>query len=275
MPQPLLASVGVWQGLVAQSRYEAARPEEMLLLEKQGLSSQQQRMPDALDVRSRSGSLPPSSLPRPRRSHGSRRLGEYGRLSDGESTRKTSTNSSLDGLADAGSKGRDSLPPMPRKLGEYGRLSDSESGRKMSSNSNDSCKVQESSSRSYLPPPRKLSDYGKLSANSSSDGSVDITAKARDSPSRFLSSRKMSDSSRASDSERKLRGGIGSEGGIRDSGTSEDSAGSKLRLIPTPTGRVMSNSRASSLQRDTGKSAHSSESGLRSLPTSNKYRVQF
>lgn len=274
MPQPLLASVGVWQGLVAQSRYEAARPEEMLLLEKQGLSSQQQRMPDALDVRSRSGSLPPSSLPRPRRSHGGRRLGEYGRLSDGESTRKTSTNSSLDGLADAGIKGRDSLPPMPRKLGEYGRLSDSESGRKMSSNSNDSCKVQESSSRSYLPPPRKLSDYGKLSANSSND-SVDITAKTRDSPARFLPpSRKMSDSSRASDSDRKLRGGIGSEAGMRDSGTSEDSSGSKLRLIPTPTGRVMNAKRASSLQRDTGKPTHPSDSGLRSLP-SNKYRVQF
>lgn len=271
MSQPLLASVGVWQGLVAQSRYEAARPEEMLLLEKQGLSSQQQRMPDSLDVRSRSGSLPPSSLPRPRRSHGSRRLGEYGRLSDGESTRKTSTNSSLDGLAEASSKGRDSLPPMPRKLGEYGRLSDSESGRKMSSNSNDSCKVQESSSRSYLPPPRKLSDYGKLSANSSSDGSVDIVAKTRESPARFLPSpRKLSDSSRTSEPERKSR-----EAGIRDSGTSEDSSGSKLRLIPTASGRVLSAKRASSLQRETSKPTHPSESGLRSLPTSNKYRVQF
>lgn len=246
-----------------------------MLLEKQGLSSQQQRMPDALDVRSRSGSLPPSSLPRPRRSHGSshggRRLGEYGRLSDGEGTRKTSTNSSLDGLAEASAKGRDSLPPMPRKLGEYGRLSDSESARKMSSNSNDSCKVQESTSRSYLPPPRKLSDYGKLSANSSSDGSVDIAAKTRDSPARFLPPpRKLSDSSRTSEPERKSR-----EAGIRDSGTSEDSSGSKLRLLPTATGRVLGAKRASSLQRETSKPTHPSESGLRSLPTSNKYRVQF
>jgi len=55
-----------------------ARPEEMMLLEKQGRSSQRQR----------AGSLPPSSLPRPRRA---RKLGEYGRLSDSEAARKVPT----------------------------------------------------------------------------------------------------------------------------------------------------------------------------------------
>lgn len=123
------------------NRYEQGRPEEILLLEKQGRSSQQQRMQESCmgggptNNRNRSGSLPPSSLPRPRRTHklaGSskdRRLGEYGRLSDGEG-RKTPA-LSCEGSDAIGPKGRESparshIPP-PRKLGEYGRLSDGES----------------------------------------------------------------------------------------------------------------------------------------------------
>ena len=95
--QPLLAGVvgletagGFLGGLVRSEQQD--KPEEMLLLEKQGRSSQRQRMPESSE---RGGSLPPSSLPRPRRSR-ERKLGEYGRLSDGEAAtaRKASTNSS-------------------------------------------------------------------------------------------------------------------------------------------------------------------------------------
>ncbi|KAJ9584719.1 hypothetical protein L9F63_020924 [Diploptera punctata] len=137
--KPLLAGVGTTsshlfepgflQGLVP-NRYEQGRPEEILLLEKQGRSSQQQRMQEtclagaSTGVRNRSGSLPPSSLPRPRRTHKptgkERRLGEYGRLSDGEG-RKTPANSETSEPP----KVRSNIPP-PRKLGEYGRLSDGE-----------------------------------------------------------------------------------------------------------------------------------------------------
>ncbi|KAJ4433457.1 hypothetical protein ANN_15760, partial [Periplaneta americana] len=151
IPKPLLAGVGgasphhhlfepgFLQGLVP-NRYEQGRPEEILLLEKQGRSSQQQRMQETClggapaNTRNRSGSLPPSSLPRPRRTHKpaggkERRLGEYGRLSDGEGRKTPAT--SCEGSDSAGPKGRDSPArsniPAPRKLGEYGRLSDGES----------------------------------------------------------------------------------------------------------------------------------------------------
>jgi len=150
LPKPLLAGVGgtsphhhlfepgFLQGLVP-NRYEQGRPEEILLLEKQGRSSQQQRMQESClgggptNTRNRSGSLPPSSLPRPRRTHKpaggkERRLGEYGRLSDGEGRKTPAT--SCEGSDTTGPKGRESparshIPP-PRKLGEYGRLSDGE-----------------------------------------------------------------------------------------------------------------------------------------------------
>ncbi|PSN51424.1 hypothetical protein C0J52_05439 [Blattella germanica] len=149
IPKPLLAGVGgtsphhhlfepgFLQGLVP-NRYEQGRPEEILLLEKQGRSSQQQRMQESClggpaNARNRSGSLPPSSLPRPRRAHKptggkERRLGEYGRLSDGEGRKTPAT--SCEGSEMVGPKGRESparshIPP-PRKLGEYGRLSDGE-----------------------------------------------------------------------------------------------------------------------------------------------------
>nr|CAD7259649.1 unnamed protein product [Timema shepardi] len=136
IPKPLLASVGgvvgehlFEPGWLVPARYEQGRPEEIMLLEKQGRSSQQQRMQETCisGVRNRSGSLPPtpSSLPRPRRQHkqpggsgGSgkeRKLGEYGRLSDGEG-RKTPASEVGEGV-----RVRSNIPP-PRKLGEYGRL---------------------------------------------------------------------------------------------------------------------------------------------------------
>lgn len=142
IPKPLLASVGgpsphhhlfepgFLQGLVP-NRYEQGRPEEIMLLEKQGRSSQQQRMQETCltGARNRSGSLPPTSLPRPRRAHKppgggkERKLGEYGRLSDGEGRKTPAT--SCEGPDASESKGtaRSNIP-SPRKLGEYGRLGD-------------------------------------------------------------------------------------------------------------------------------------------------------
>lgn len=123
--QPLLAGVaglenaGGFLGGLVRAAEPPARPEEMMLLEKQGRSSQRQR----------AGSLPPSSLPRPRRA---RKLGEYGRLSDSEATRKTSTDE--DGSLHYGSD---------RKYGDYGQL-------------DTSCKPQEPIQR----PPASPSSYG-------------------------------------------------------------------------------------------------------------------
>lgn len=57
------------------------RADDIMLLEKQGLCSQAQRQTQE----SRCGSLPPSSLPRPKRHRkSSSKIGEYGRLSDSD-----------------------------------------------------------------------------------------------------------------------------------------------------------------------------------------------
>ncbi|KAL1115610.1 hypothetical protein AAG570_005900 [Ranatra chinensis] len=83
IPQPLLAGV---------ASSSSNRHDDMELLERQGLCSQQQRQSE------RCNSLPPSSLPRPKRSKAAqreRKLGEYGRLSDSETTNKTSNNSRM------------------------------------------------------------------------------------------------------------------------------------------------------------------------------------
>lgn len=218
LPKPLLAGVGgtsphhhlfepgFLQGLVP-NRYEQGRPEEILLLEKQGRSSQQQRMQESClgggptNTRNRSGSLPPSSLPRPRRTHkpaGSkeRRLGEYGRLSDGEGRKTPAT--SCEGSDATGSKGRESparshIPP-PRKLGEYGRLSDSESrsiGKAGSTTrigqggTTNGTKAGDESKLRLIPVPRTrrgsslTRDNKPSSADSSSTRSVASTGKYR------------------------------------------------------------------------------------------------
>ncbi|XP_049803934.1 angiomotin-like protein 2 [Schistocerca nitens] len=130
LPKPLLAGVGrtgsphhlfepsgFLQGLVP-TRYEQGRPEEILLLEKQGRSSQQQR----------AASLPPTSLPRPPRRPPAGSGAGYGRLGDGSAS---------------GSESHGPVPPspppapaatpppsashrsgIPRKLGGYGRLAE-------------------------------------------------------------------------------------------------------------------------------------------------------
>ncbi|BES92430.1 Angiomotin C terminal [Nesidiocoris tenuis] len=128
IPQPLLAGVtgfesaSFLQGLVGSSSGaggggggSSGRPtEDIALLEKQGLCSQQNR--NSSD--SRCASLPPSSLPRPksrkaRVSGGSggsekeKKCGEYGRLSDSEVPPRRGSES----------------PARVVKLGDYGRLS--------------------------------------------------------------------------------------------------------------------------------------------------------
>lgn len=127
-------------------------------------------------LRARSGSLPPSSLPRPPRSHRSglpRKLGEYNRLESSEiQLRKKSDGG--DSLSSNSSKRQSparSLIPPPRKLGEYGRLSESDSRsslRKTStrgtttpvSSERNSASTLSENSASSLPPPSKLRLFG-------------------------------------------------------------------------------------------------------------------
>lgn len=159
--QPLLASVvglenagGFLGGLVRSD--QQARPEEMLLLEKQGRSSQRQRMPE----QERAGSLPPSSLPRPRRSR-DRKLGEYGRLSDGETTRKTSTNSSGSEEHVIG-KGTPPRPPATPKI-EYTRFGE------VRKTSNDSGKIEfPRFGEARKTPPLDTSNFGRYDSQKNS-----------------------------------------------------------------------------------------------------------
>lgn len=190
IPKPLLAGVTSSGGslfetgsfLLGPSRHESG---EMLLLEKQGRTSQQQRMqdgsggtgstPDSPTTHS-PDSLPPSSLPRPpRSSHRSglpRRLGEYNRLPDSEIPRKKSDGG--DSLSSNASSRRvspaRSLIPPPRKLGEYGRLSESGGSsssirkpsrpRTGSSVERNSASTLSTNSASSLPSPSKVRLFG-------------------------------------------------------------------------------------------------------------------
>lgn len=191
IPKPLLAGIGSKNGtlyesesfLLTPSRHESG---EMLLLEKQGRTSQQQRMQDGVDNNSAASKSPspaphcpaPSSLPRPprtsQRSGLPRRLGDYNRLPDSEMQRKKSDGG--DSLSSNTSSLRHSparsLIPPPRKLGEYGRLVDSggSSGslRKpavrvrsgSSGRERDSTSTMSDNSASSLPPPSKIGMYG-------------------------------------------------------------------------------------------------------------------
>jgi hypothetical protein len=158
----------------------------MELLEKQGLCSQQQRQAE------RCASLPPSSLPRPKRNKPAsrdRKLGEYGRLSDSETTAKMSNNSSTD-TTDTRQRESPSriIPLATRKLGEYGRLSDTEEQeRKLSvnSNSDSDSKRRDSPVRSIMPLPSRT--YSRFAENDAILTSQDCSEdKHRDSPSRSI-----------------------------------------------------------------------------------------
>lgn len=158
----------------AANRHGGGESGEILLLEKQGLSSQQQRMQDTNEqgpgeneIRHRSGSLPPSSLPRPPRHRSGlpKRLGEYNRLDNSEIQlrKKSDAGDSLSSNSSKRQSPARSLIPPPRKLGEYGRLSESDSRtslRKTSSRTTaserNSASTLSDNSASSLPPPSKL-----------------------------------------------------------------------------------------------------------------------
>ncbi|ERL88072.1 hypothetical protein D910_05461, partial [Dendroctonus ponderosae] len=182
LPKPLLASVtaanerqpfdgGNSTFFTSSSRHESG---EMLLLEKQGRTSQQQRMtePSGMNNGQESSNIcpSPSSLPRPpRSSHRSglpRRIGDYNRLENTEPARKNSNGG--DSLSSNASSRRPSparsLIQPPRKLGEYGRLSESGGSsaslrkystrvRSGSTGERDSASTLSENSASSLPTP--------------------------------------------------------------------------------------------------------------------------
>ncbi|XP_017892912.1 angiomotin-like protein 1 [Ceratina calcarata] len=169
------------------SRLSDGKPEDMMLLEKQGRSSQRQRMQEGEPRRA--GSLPPSSLPRPpknAKSTGSR----YCRLSDTETRKKSDPGPALD--PPTGIKMRDAS----NSTIEYGRFDAKAQRRKKSSGaellvasntlkkpigheyerlqgdtavhkkqpSNSETKHRETQNRSLIPPPScRVAEYGRLS----------------------------------------------------------------------------------------------------------------
>ncbi|XP_008474035.1 uncharacterized protein LOC103511101 [Diaphorina citri] len=299
--QPLLASVtssslplfepsGFLQGLVSGAG--SSRPDDMLLLEKQGLCSQQQRQPE---TSGRCVSLPPSSLPRPKRQKQfpSSKLGEYGRLSDSESgSRKLSTDSE---------KTRESPTNTPHKLGEYGRLSDSQERKTPTPTpSNDSKQSRESN----LPMPKyvSLGDRRKLSPSPAAE----VMEAARESPSRkfppygrYSEERKVSGSptlycpqprnfiyeqrdeeQRGSSKSREnsFKSLLPPPRKISDYGCfmqdkSSSNIESKLRIFSPNAG--MRNRRGSLQRESPSPKLGQNESNVRSLPSPNKYRIQF
>ncbi|XP_016912070.2 angiomotin-like protein 1 isoform X2 [Apis cerana] len=171
------------------SRLSDGKPEDMMLLEKQGRSSQRQRMQEGEPRRA--GSLPPSSLPRPpknMKSTGSR----YCRLSDTETRKKSDPGPALDTSASMKvrdtnnctieygrfdtkaqrrkkSSGTEPLvvnnslkKPSSTTSHEYERLQGENIRKKQPANSE--TKHRETQSRSLIPPPsRRIGEYGRLS----------------------------------------------------------------------------------------------------------------
>ncbi|XP_060523638.1 angiomotin-like protein 2 isoform X2 [Cylas formicarius] len=191
VPKPLLAGIKTsndrpttFEGnstfFTSTSRHENG---DMLFLEKQGLTSQQQRMTETnitnntIQEATTNICPSPSSLPRPpRSSHRSglpRRMGDYNRLDNSEPQRKNSNGG--DSLSSNTSSRRASparsLIPPPRKLGEYGRLSESGGSsaslrkssariRSGSAGERDSASTLSENSASSLPTPSKSKIYG-------------------------------------------------------------------------------------------------------------------
>ncbi|XP_047354039.1 uncharacterized protein LOC124950769 isoform X2 [Vespa velutina] len=249
------ASAGIMEFATASTRLKGTvsrlsdgKPEEMLLLEKQGRSSQRQRMQEGEPRRA--GSLPPSSLPRPPRSLKSTNS-RYCRLSDTETRKKSDPGPVLDssigkgrdsgnctleyGRFDAKSQRRKKSPgtdsyaqnsslkkPSSTSGHEYERLQ-GDSDRKKLTTGND-VKHRDGQNRSLIPPPsRRIGEYGRLS-----DG--DASASSKGALRKQTGSRGQSTGSTVS-----------SKSGGRDSGgtaSSETSISSlspiKARSIPRP-----------------------------------------
>lgn len=162
-----------------------------MLLEKQGRSSQRQRMQEGEPRRA--GSLPPSSLPRPPKALKSTNS-RYCRLSDTEARKKSDPGPALDATAsmkvrDASNctieYGRFDTKAQRRKKSfgaeplvpsssvqkkpstsvghEYERLQ-GENLRKKQPSTTTEVKHRETQSRSLIPPPsRRIGEYGRLS----------------------------------------------------------------------------------------------------------------
>ncbi|XP_043794911.1 angiomotin-like protein 1 isoform X1 [Apis laboriosa] len=230
------------------SRLSDGKPEDMMLLEKQGRSSQRQRMQEGEPRRA--GSLPPSSLPRPpknMKSTGSR----YCRLSDTETRKKSDPGPALDTSASMKvrdtnnctieygrfdtkaqrrkkSSGTEPLvvnnslkKPSSTTSHEYERLQGENIRKKQPTNSE--TKHRETQSRSLIPPPsRRIGEYGRLS-----DGTLRKQAGSRGQSTGST---------------------VSSKSGGRDSGGTASSEASTSSLPP---------------------------SKARSIPRPNNYRIQF
>ncbi|KAK9302441.1 hypothetical protein QLX08_005585 [Tetragonisca angustula] len=175
------------------SRLSDGKPEDMMLLEKQGRSSQRQRMQEGEPRRA--GSLPPSSLPRPPKNLKST-SSRYCRLSDTEARKKSDPGPTLDTPASMKVRdtsnctieyGRFDTKAQRRKKSsgteqlvvnnsvkkpsstishEYERLQGENIRKKQPSGSE--TKHREVQSRSLIPPPsRRIGEYGRLSDGTS------------------------------------------------------------------------------------------------------------
>lgn len=195
------------KGTISRLSDGAGKPtEDMMLLEKQGRSSQRQRMAAEMGGEPRrAGSLPPSSLPRPPRAlKATSANSRYCRLSDTETRKKSDPGP---GMLDASSamsgvkitrdsieygrfdtraakvsrsKKKTSVESLVKKSTsghEYERLqSDTISNRnKVSGNScalESAVRHREMQNRSFIPPPPssriRIGEYGRLSDGDSS-----------------------------------------------------------------------------------------------------------
>ncbi|CAG9825130.1 unnamed protein product [Phaedon cochleariae] len=217
LPQPLLA------GVTSNSFSESG---DILLLEKQGRASQQQRH------QSPNRCPAPSSLPRPPRSSLRsglpRRMGDYNRLPDSEKKPDELRESPLSSNASS----RRSLIPPPRNLGDYNRLPDNE--KKPDELRESPLSSNASSRRSLIPPPRKLGEYGRLSESGGSSASLRKPSQGRARSGERDSA--LSDNSGGSlpaHSKVRLFGGGSLRRGAslgRDGKASTDSVGNKYRI---------------------------------------------
>lgn len=193
---PLFEAGTLLHGLISQSGSAGSsatgaaasnRPDDMMLLEKQGLCSQAQRQELV-----RGGSLPPSSLPKPkkhRKSSATAKFGEYGRLSDSEMSAVTKLGGGLRSRAESLSPG----PPLkllsrdssPRKLGEYSRLTDE---RKTPTPTGTPPPAEKA--HSGIPQPRLYGEYRKMPENEKlqlpQDVAPDGYSRSRESPRRYV-----------------------------------------------------------------------------------------
>lgn len=204
---PLFEAGTLLHGLISQSSGSGSssvtatgssagnRPDDMMLLEKQGLCSQAQRQELV-----RGGSLPPSSLPKPkkhRKSSVTAKLGEYGRLSDSEMSGVTAvaaTSKLSSGLRSRAESLSPAPPPKlllrdssPKKLGEYSRLTD----ERKTPTPTGTPPPGEKSRDSGIPQPRRFGEYRKMPENEKLQLPADMVGdgygrSARESPRRYV-----------------------------------------------------------------------------------------